>query len=94
MKFPDHFNRPAKGIWHIVKSPYPPPEFDDETSPPTYENYLLDGEHQYVGELPVVATAKSLAELIEKMLEIGAADASAHGRNAKATRDDVPREES
>ncbi|WP_331692617.1 hypothetical protein [Pandoraea sputorum] len=94
MKYPDHFNRPAQGIWHIVKSPYPPPEFDGETIPPIYENYLLDGEHQFVGELPVIATAKSLAELIEKMLEIGAVDASKHRRNAKASRNDIPTDES
>ncbi|AKM29020.1 hypothetical protein AB870_01065 [Pandoraea faecigallinarum] len=65
------FNRPGDGIWHIVESLDPPPEFDFDTNDPTYDNYLFDEEQEYVGSRRVVATARNLDELVQRILEIG-----------------------
>ncbi|VVE28889.1 hypothetical protein PHO31112_03531 [Pandoraea horticolens] len=60
------------GIWHIVESLDPLPELDFDTNAPTYDNYLFDEEHEYVGNRRVVATARVLDELVQRILEIGA----------------------
>lgn len=62
------------GIWHIVESLDPPPELDFDTNAPIYDSYLFDEEHEYVGNRRVVATARNLNELAQRIIEIGAAN--------------------